>query len=556
LPVVRRHEGAASGGLAEIHLTGTLVKRAEMIKPNDLKDEDVWTMLRASRDGDLDQVMALVSRRPALVRCEYNYTPPIHFAVREGHTDLVRYLVEHGADVASYRTYPFQDSLLTMAQDREYREMVDYLLKLAARRFPVVEGLAEFLDAVQKADVADVRRALADDPGLARASDDTGDTGLHRAAAIGHFDLLTLLLDAGAQVDAVRADGFRPIHCGLSRGRKPALNAGAAAGILLARGAAYNIYLAAVFGDDVYVREALSRDPSLANFEESSHSRPISAAARRNDLEMVKMLLDYGADPSLPEEGAPLGQALWIAVYQGQHEMARLLLEHGANSNTAPESSGSALSHTRKDPELRKLLLAYGAHDEPRAFDELMKLLDDDAVEEVEKRLQEHGALDNQDAAFWGEGILAGPANRGNRAMIELLLRYGARVPDVSKWGRFYYFKHTEIARLLLDHGMNPNHMNWHHVTLLHDMAQEGDIAKARLLLDHGADINAVDEEYCSTPLGFAARWGQLEMVTLLLARGADPNKSGAPWSTPLGWARKKGHTGIEADLRRAGARV
>ena len=86
-------------------------------------------------------------------------------------------------------------------------------------------------------------------------------------------------------------------------------------------------------------------------------------------------------------------------------------------------------------------------------------------------------------------------------------------------------------------------------------MAQEGDIPKARLLHDHGADLNAVDEEYGSTPLGFAARWGQREMVAFLLERGADPNKSNAVWSTPLAWARKKGHAEIENDLSRAGAR-
>jgi ankyrin repeat protein len=76
-------------------------------------------------------------------------------------------------------------------------------------------------------------------------------------------------------------------------------------------------------------------------------------------------------------------------------------------------------------------------------------------------------------------------------------------------------------------------------------MAQDGDLEKARLLLDHGADINAVDEEYRSTPLGLAARWGHREMVALLLERGADPIKSGASWSTPLAWARKKGHAEI-----------
>jgi len=101
---------------------------------------------------------------------------------------------------------------------------------------------------------------------------------------------------------------------------------------------------------------------------------------------------------------------------------------------------------------------------------------------------------------------------------------------------------------------MNPNHMTWHHVTLLHDMAQEGDIQKAALLLKHGAEINPLDDVYQSTPLGLAARWGNVEMVEFLLKQGADPNKSGASWATPLSWAKKKGHNDVENILKKAGA--
>jgi ankyrin repeat protein len=524
-----------------------------MIHPNDLNDDDIWGMLNASAAGDLDRVKALVSRRPELVRCEYNYTPPIHFAVREGHLDVVRYLLDQGADL-NYRTYPFQDTLVTMARDREHHEIAKLLLDILSRRFPIKEGIGNFLDAAGRGDLSQVRSELHRDSGLARASDDTGETALHRAAEGGYLDVMLALLEAGADPDAVRADGLRPINCALRQRNRTALSAGALAGALLARGAEYNIYLAAVFGDHEYVREALAREPSLANFEDTSHSRPLSAAARRNDLEMVQMLLDHGANPSLPEAGAPLGQSLWIAVYQKQTEMTRLLLQHGANPNTAPESSGSALLHARNDPELTRLLVEHGAEDKSGDLHQLQRLIGDNKLAEVEERIHEITALDDQGLAFWGEGILAGPANNAHREMLELLIRHGARVPDVSKWGRYYYFKHYEIAAFLLDNGMRPNHMNWHHVTLLHDMAHEGDIPKARLLLDHGADINVVDEEYRSTPLGLAARWGRREMAAFLLERGADPNKSGASWSTPLAWARKKGHADIEADLRRAGA--
>lgn len=45
----------------------------------------VWEMLTASRDGDLDRVRTMVDDCPALSTCQYNYTPPLHFAVRGGH---------------------------------------------------------------------------------------------------------------------------------------------------------------------------------------------------------------------------------------------------------------------------------------------------------------------------------------------------------------------------------------------------------------------------------------------------------------------------------------
>jgi ankyrin repeat protein len=521
-----------------------------MIRPHDLKDNDVWAMLKASRDGDFIQVKALAANRPELIRCEYNYTPPIHFAVREGHLDVVGYLLEQGVD-PTYRTYPFGDSLLTMAQDREHDEIAQLLKETLARRFPILEGLENLLDASRKGDLAGVQSELSRDPKLARASNDTGDTALHQAAGGGHLEVIMALLDAGADINAVRADGMRPINCALmTRSGQRAVLAKA----LWDRGAEYNMYLAAVIGDRDYIRTELARDAKLANFEDTSHHRPLSAAARRNDLEMVKLLLKHGANPSLPEKGAPLGEALWIAVYQRQPEMAKLLLEHGANPNTAPESSGSALLQARGDEYLTRLLTEWGARDDSGDMDQFHIKVSDNALAEVEATLKEHPELAQNASAFWGEGILSGPANGGLREMIELLISYGARVPEVSKWARYYYFKHYQIAELLLQRGMNPNHMNWHHVTLLHDMAQEGNIPKARLLLDYGADINAVDEEYRSTPMGFACRWGNREMVQFLLERSADPSKSGARWSTPLAWARKKPHPEIENDLIQAGA--
>ena len=209
-------------------------------------------------------------------------------------------------------------------------------------------------------------------------------------------------------------------------------------------------------------------------------------------------------------------------------------------------------------PELTRKWVETGEIDYRQ--DEGQKRFDEDVhagrLKNVERALAERPELARNEMSSWAEGVLMMPAKGKNRPLLELLLHFGAQVPALSKWGRFYYFEHDDIAAFLLEHGMSPRHMTWHEVTLLHDMAQSGAIARARLLIERGAEINAVDDEYQATPLGMAARWGQREMVGFLLEQGADPNKAGAQWSRPLAWARKKGHVRVAEDLLRAGAVV
>jgi len=325
-----------------------------MIQPNELKlnlpmrlsfdavstTKNVWKILIASKNGDLEAVKKGVDDCAELIYAQYNYTPPIHFAVREGHIELVKYFLDNGAHDPSYKIYPFLDSLSTIAKDRGYYQIEQMLNQYAS------------------------------DPSLCKYKGDNGE-------------------------------------------------------IL---------------------------------FNMSDEQKEFQRAVNHNDLQKVKDIL-------------------------------------------------------QQYPEFAK------------------------------------------DNSFsWYEGVLMMPANRANKAMLELLLSYGAAVPEVSKWGRAYYFKHYDIAKFLLLNGMNPNHMTWHHVTLLHDMAQEGNIPKAKLLIESGADINPIEEEYQSTPLGMAVRWGHRDMVAYLLSQGADVTKSGTDWSTPLSWAQKKGNKEIEYILLNAGA--
>ena len=67
-----------------------------------------------------------------------------------------------------------------------------------------------------------------------------------------------------------------------------------------------------------------------------------------------------------------------------------------------------------------------------------------------------------------------------------------------------------------------------------------------------GAEINAIDEEHQSTPLGWAARQGQADVGRLLLTKGADPLACGATWARLIEWAQRRGHKATVRQLERA----
>jgi hypothetical protein len=68
----------------------------------------------------------------------------------------------------------------------------------------------------------------------------------------------------------------------------------------------------------------------------------------------------------------------------------------------------------------------------------------------------------------------------------------------------------------------------------------------ATTLLDAGVRLDVRDNLLMSTPLGWACRWGRVELVRLLLARGADSIEPDAqPWATPLAWAERRHHVEI-----------
>ena len=79
-------------------------------------------------------------------------------------------------------------------------------------------------------------------------------------------------------------------------------------------------------------------------------------------------------------------------------------------------------------------------------------------------------------------------------------------------------------------------------------------VAFAAMLLDAGARLDLRDNLLESTPLGWARRWGRVELVQFLLARGANAREPDAgPWATPEAWARRMNHDAVLAALKAQG---
>ena len=513
---------------------------------------DIWDVLTAARDGDVRRLRALIENDPTIVDAAFFYTSPIHFAVREGHLEATQLLVDAGADVIHQSGIYGNETLRQTAIDRGHGEVADYLRAQLRTRFSSEGTKHAIHEAVESGDLEEVERLLDEDPGLSDRGDHLGRRPLHYAVEAGRRDLVDVLLDHGGGIDStgfssddrLGGGGFRPVilalwHHPYWRQR----NDYELVRHLLDRGAEPTITVAAALGDEARVSELLSRDGSLANDQESGGKRPLSAAAERNHESIVRSLLAAGADPNLPEgPNCPRGYALWAASHFGHREVAEILLDAGADPNADVESSGTP-TESAADPELRTLLYRYGgrmrlgAHFSRGDTDTIAALVD------AKPEMFHEGAA----ALGFTHCVKA-----GHESLLRLLLARGLRVPEVVTGCQTYLWDSAKLARLLLEHGMDPNLPNWQQVRPLHHMAARGEIDKAELFLEFGADPDAIDEEYRSTPLGWAARCGQTSFVRFLMSTKSHGNpteaQSMAPapaWAQPIEWARRRGYMDI-----------
>ncbi|KAJ2990251.1 hypothetical protein NUW58_g3045 [Xylaria curta] len=452
------------------------------IKATKDQNEPAWSPLTcAISEGHLDCVNALLNT-DANLEILGEGGVPLRFAVNLGLFEVCRDLLDRGVDPNNHPRSP--PMLVVAATSRK-----------SNRRLAIIELLIE-------------KGARVDDTG------DSGQTALWETCWSKDpqmLDIVTILLEHGADVNFKSQDGVTPLHIAASQGNLELLK-------LLVKGVGVNV--------DVF---------------DSNNNTPLSLACKSEDL--VRVLLEAGANPNA--EMRPGYPALPIAVSLGTEEVVRLLVQHGARIDPPDELR----SDSRWEPlELAVCegkanilrMLADGGGDVNRRFSEgtnlVWKASNTDALGAL---LEFRPKLDCQDDD--GNGPLHAVTGTTPLENIKLLVRAGADINlgnkhNVTPLVKALRETNEAVADYLLSKNADIDVISSVSGGALHTACQLSLANIVKRLINLGADVNSVVPGYSGflmSPLSYLFTTsdhinleGRTETLDVLIEAGADVNVS------------------------------
>ncbi|EPS39642.1 hypothetical protein H072_6585 [Dactylellina haptotyla CBS 200.50] len=426
-------------------------------KVDDGQEEGDQTPLAMAAFKGHCRVMIKLLNRGANPNALAEGRPVINEAIVSGNLEAVRLLVEHGALLTHDDDDDDNHPPLALSALLSDLTMFTYLLEACADKIPHKEYNKAFISSASAGRLEVTKRLL-----KFKHNQDTFQAALSAAAYEENWEILLLILEScegldcdeifqqiavgSEQQDRLLSAIWKHTKCGISQNTLDV-----------------SLYEAVDKEKETTVKLLLEDFNANANATGAEYGNALTAAAYDGTLEIIKMLLDHGADVNSSD-----GWALQIAAGQGHRAVVELLIERGANVNACIDED--------------KFLLGTALQSACEA-----------GQVDITDFLLKKGADPNIGGGPETCPIIAA-CRKGEAEILELLINAGATIdrfggPDMS-------------SPLINAAG-----------TLYKDSVER--------LLNAGADINLADNDG-DTALIIAANVSDADLVAFLLEKGAD----------------------------------
>jgi ankyrin repeat protein len=481
----------------------------------DKKDEDGQTpLILAVRSGLIDVVRWLLDHGADMKATADSHFTPLHVAEDP---EIIKLLLEHKVDVNAENVHgrtALEEAASWTAHFARYPQAKSEWEKWRTITKTLLDGGAEY-DIRSACYLGDVDRVRV----LARDKKQAGDkTAMRIAATYGQAKIVRLLLEQGADPKDANFAGLPVSYFAIEHPSvlKLLFDAGASPKVTV-----------------TYRGDGPGPQGSTLLHE----------AAKKGIVATGQLLLAHGLGVDVTSPGGYT--PLHYACRAGHAPMVAWLLQNKANASARTQDGQTpmSLAASQVRPEVEEANARYQAVIRllGRAGVELnvFAAIACDDVRRVARLLQaEPKSGESKDPS--GRPALHQALTLDRREIIKLLLEKGCN-PDIRSedrgsgrggepallqaafWGRF------EIAELLIQHGANVNAKDGHGIAPLHAAARMQHLELARLLLKHGADVNARDNKG-ETPLDWARSYGDpVEMTKLLRSHGGQGKERKQP---------------------------